>query len=257
MSRFLLAPKWLAFHLICLLLMAGMVWAGFWQLSRYHHRQDFKAQVLARINGDVQPFATAITSGPPGQLEWQRVQVSGTYVTGKAFEVVNLSQGGQSGHDAVSGLLLADGTVLVVNRGFAPGATALPPAPTGQVTLIGWLRVSQKAGTAEPADDGTKTLTQIRRVDLGALRQQFTQTVQPMFIDALQSTPKETTLQTIAFPDLDGGPPHLSYTIQWFIFTVCVAIGWGLVVKNAVDERSGKPKKRKKVLIPEQYASGG
>jgi len=93
-------------------------------------------------------------------------------------------------------------------------------------------------------------------VDRGALRQQFSQTVQPMFIDALASIPAEKGLQPIAFPDLDGGPPHLSYTIQWFIFTVCVVIGWTLVVKNAVDERSGKPK-RKKVLIPEQYASGG
>jgi cytochrome oxidase assembly protein ShyY1 len=257
MYRFLLAPKWLAFHLICLVLIAGMVWAGFWQLGRYHHRQEFKAQVLARINGDVQPFATAIAAGEPGRLEWQRVQVTGTYVTGKDFEVVNLSQGGQSGHDAVSGLHLADGTVLIVNRGFAPGNTPLPAAPTGPVTLIGWLRVSQTAGTGEPSDDGSKPLTQIRRVDLGALRQQFAQTVQPMFIDALRSTPREATLQPIAFPDLDGGPPHLSYTIQWFIFTVCVVIGWGLVVKNAVDERSGKPKKRKKVLIPEQYASGG
>ena len=255
MYRFLLRPKWLAFHLLCIAVIAAMVSAGFWQLGRYHQRQDFKAEVVGRIDADVTSFDSTITHGTPAELEWRRVQVSGTYVPGKQFEVVNLSQGGASGHDAVSGLELTDGSVLIVNRGFAPGATPLPPAPTGNVTLTGWLRASQTAGTGQPTDDGSQQLTQIRRVDLRALKQQFDQPLQPVFIDALQSTPAEPTLQPVASPDLDGGPPHLSYTIQWFIFSVSVVTGWVLVVRRTASERSGKPKKRKPVLIPEQYAS--
>jgi cytochrome oxidase assembly protein ShyY1 len=62
-------------------------------------------------------------------------------------------------------------------------------------------------------------------------------------------------MEPVAFPDLDGGPPHLSYTIQWFIFSIAVAVGWVLAVRKSANDRSGKPKKRKPVLIPEQYAS--
>ena len=117
------------------------------------------------------------------------------------------------------------------------------------------MRASQTAGIAQPSDDGNQHLTQIRRVDIGALSKQFDQTVQPVFLDALSSTPDEAALQPIVFPDLEGGPPHLSYTIQWFCFSIAVVIGWILAVRKSANERSGKPKKRKQPLIPEQYAS--
>ncbi|MFZ4720195.1 MAG: SURF1 family protein [Ilumatobacteraceae bacterium] len=256
MYKFLLTPKWIALHVACVVGIAVMVTAGFWQLGRYHDRQDFKAEVRSRSEAEPVPFES-IAGQPPADIEWRAVEVTGTYVEGKDFEVVNVSQSGASGHDAVSGLLLADGTVLIVNRGFAPGAQVLPPAPAGEVTVIGRVRQSQKAGIGKPSDDGTQQLTQIRRVDLDALAPQFEQDVQPVFLDMLESAPAEPTLQPIAFPDLDGGPPHLSYTFQWFLFSIAVVIGWVLAVRNTLNERSGKPKKRKIPPIDDSYASGG
>jgi cytochrome oxidase assembly protein ShyY1 len=254
MYRFLLTPKWIAFHLLCLLTIAAMVWAGFWQLGRYQDRQAFKSDVQQRTDADVVPFSSLDTSDPAG-VEWRRVEATGTYVEGKDFQVVNVSQGGTSGQDAVNGLLLDDGTVLLVNRGFLPGADALPPAPAGAVTITGRVRQSQSAGTGQTSDDGSQQLTQIRRVDIGALSQQFEQTVQPVFLDQLDMRYEPSSMEPVAFPDLDGGPPHLSYTIQWFIFSIAVAVGWVLAVRKSANDRSGKPKKRKPVLIPEQYAS--
>jgi cytochrome oxidase assembly protein ShyY1 len=178
-------------------------------------------------------------------------------VPDKDFAIVNVSQGGVSGHDAVSGLLLADGSVLLVNRGFAAGVDALPPAPSGTVTVTGRVRRSQTAGTGQSSDNGAEQLTQIRRMDLGALAQQFEQTVQPVYLDQLDMKYEPATMQPVVFPDLDGGPPHLSYTIQWFIFSVAVVVGWVLAVRNAANERSGKPKKKKVPPIAEEYASGG
>jgi cytochrome oxidase assembly protein ShyY1 len=260
MYRFLLKPKWLAFHLLCIAFIAGMVWAGFWQLRRYHEHERFKREVNEKANADVVPFSSLIGTGTPAELQWRPVEVTGTFVPDRQFEVVNLSQDGESGHDAVNGLLLADGTVLLVNRGFAVGADPLPAAPTGQVTLVGRIRTTQNAGIGQAADDGSQRLTQIRRVDLGALSRQFDQKVQPVFLDWLEYRPQPAAsdgLVPVAFPDLDGGPPHLSYTVQWFIFSVCVVIGWVLAVRKSINTRKGKPKKRKPVLIPEQYASGG
>ena len=82
--------------------------------------------------------------------------------------------------------------------------------------------------------------------------------MQPVYLDLLESSPAEADGMTpIAFPDLDGGPPHLSYTIQWFIFSIAVIVGWVLAVRKSVNERSGKPPKRKIPPIDESYASGG
>ena len=51
-------------------------------------------------------------------------------------------------------------------------------------------------------------------------------------------------------PTLDEGP-HLSYTIQWFIFSICVIVGWVLAVRRSMAMRSGKVvKKRRSAYIP-------
>ena len=254
MYKFLLTPKWLAFHLLCLLAIGGMVTAGLWQWGRLQDREDFKAEVTARTEAEVVPFES-LDIGDPATAEWRRVTATGSYITDPQFVVVNVSQSGASGSDPVNGLLLQDGSVLIVNRGFVAGVDAVPDAPDGEVTVTGRVRQSQTAGFGESSDDGTQALTQIRRVDLDALSQQFEQDVQPVYLDQLDMRYEASSVQPVAPPDLDGGPPHLSYTIQWFTFSIAVIVGWLLAVRHSVNERKGKPKKRKPVLIPEQYAS--
>ena len=256
MYKFLLTPKWIALHVACLLVIGGMVSAGLWQLGRYQDRQDFKAEVNSRTNADIVPFES-LAGQAPSDIEWRRVTATGTYVAGKDFEIVNVSQSGVSGHDAVAGLVLADGTVLLVNRGFVAGTDPLAPAPSGEVTITGRIRQSQSAGTGQASDNGGEQLTQIRRMDLAALSQQFDQTTQPVYLDQLDIQYEPAGTQPVVFPDLDGGPPHLSYTIQWFIFSVAVVVGWVLAVRKSINDRSGKPKKRKIPPIDESYASTG
>ena len=194
MYRFLLKPKWIAFHLLCALTIAGMVWLSFWQIRRLHQHDEFKAEVQRRTELAIAPLEQLAEGGPlnPQATEWRRVSVSGTWVASPTFEVVNVSQTGESGHDAVAGLQLADGSILVVNRGFAAGATALPSLPKGPVQLTGRLRTSQSAGALQGKDNGAQVLTQIRRVDLTALAPQFTgRTVQPVYLDQLSSVPAD------------------------------------------------------------------
>jgi cytochrome oxidase assembly protein ShyY1 len=256
MYKFLLTPKWIALHVICVLAVAGMLTACFWQLDRLHQRQQFNDEVTARTEAPSVPFEE-IASLPPSEAEWRTVTATGTYVPGKDFVVVNVSQGGVSGVDPVNGLLLDDGTVLIVNRGFVAGTDVPPPAPEGEVTVTGRVRRSQQARTGAASDDGSQELTQIRRVDLDALSQQFQQTVQPVYVDQLDMRYEPSNVQPVAPPDLDGGPPHLSYAIQWAVFSVAVLVGWVLAVRNGVNERKGKPKKRKVPPIAEEWASTG
>lgn len=238
MYRFLLRPKWLGFHLLCLAAIGGMITAGFWQLDRHHQRQAFEAEVLARQQAPAVPF-TDLDLSEPSDHEWRTVTATGTYDTEQQFTVVNVSQDGTGGTDPVNGLLLGDGTVLIVNRGFLPGAQATPAPPAGEVTITGRVRLSQKAKLGQASDDGSQQLTQIRRVDLDALAQQFDQTMQPVYIDQLDLSGEPATMRPVAPPDLGGGPPHLSYTVQWFIFSVAVAVGWVLAVRKSA--RALKP----------------
>ncbi|MEY4339390.1 MAG: hypothetical protein RLZ14_1240 [Actinomycetota bacterium] len=249
MYRFLLKPKWIAFHVLCIAAIGGMIAAGAWQLGRHFERERFKDDVIARTDADVVPFASLDLSDPAA-VEWRRVEVTGFYLPDKNFTVVNVSQAGSGGTDGVNGLALDDGTVLIVNRGFVAAPTKVPSAPTGEVTFIGRVRLSQKPRLGQAADDGSQTLTEIRRVDLDALSQQFTEKVQPVYVDQIEMKYEPSYVSAVAFPDLDGGPPHLSYTIQWFVFSIAVAAGWVLAVRKSVRERNRKFKPRKRKHIP-------
>ena len=258
MYRFLLRPKWIGFHLLCVAVIVAMINLGFWQLRRLDEKRSFNERVRATANQPIAPFQEVVgsTGDDLTAIEYRRVEVTGRYLD-REFEIVNVSQDGTSGHDQVLVMQLDDGTLLVVNRGFTAGASDSPSVPSGEVTLIGRIRRGQRAGTGQTADDGTQFLTEIRRVDLAALGAQFDQPLQPVYVDGLAEGGVEISgLDPIAFPALDEGP-HLSYAIQWFIFTVAVAAGWVLAVRRSVtDQRErngGGPPKRKKALIPEQY----
>lgn len=250
--RFLVAPKWIGFHLLVAVVVVVMINLAFWQLRRLDQRQQFNTQVRANANRPIASFdelGSAITQ--PSAIEWRRVRVTGHYVADNQFLVVNRSQNGDTGRNVVDALQLGDGSLLVVNRGFVRSADDVPAAPQGSIEVTGRLRVSEQRKTGQPADDGVDELTEIRRIDLDVLSKQFNETMLPIYIERLESTPQDATpLQPILAPTLDEGP-HLSYAIQWFVFSICVTVGWVLAVRRSVALRSGKcAKKRKSAYIP-------
>ena len=250
--RFLFTPKWIAFHVLVIIVVVTMINLAFWQLRRLDERRDFNARVRANANQPIADFGDVVAEGTdPATVEWRRVKVAGTYLADHQFQVVNRSQNGDTGRNVVDGLQLDDGSVLLINRGFVPEATAVPPIPSGPVEVVGRLRDSERRATGQQADESSDALTEIRRVDLGVLSKQFDAPVQPMYLEQLDSAPPDAaSLQPIVAPTLDEGP-HLSYTIQWFIFSICVIVGWVLAVRRSIGLRSGKvPKKRKSSYIP-------
>jgi cytochrome oxidase assembly protein ShyY1 len=236
MYRFLLRPRWLAFHALCLAAMVAMVNLGLWQLRRLDERTAFNARVTA--NGEAPPAPLGeLLALPTLDADYRRTVVEGVYDE-HTFTVVNVSQQGSTGVSPIAALQLDDGTLLIVNRGFVATGTDFPAPPRGQVQVAGRLRRSQTPRAGQPADNGSERLTEIRRVDLGALAQQFDQPLAPMYLDLLESDPAEPdVIEPTPFPTLDSGP-HLSYALQWFVFTVCVGVGWVLAVRRSIGERS-------------------
>lgn len=250
--RFLFTPKWIAFHLLIAIVIITMINLALWQMRRLDERQEFNEQVRANANQPIAAFDdVGISPEQPTATEWRRVRVTGTYVPGHQFLVVNRSQNGETGRNVVDALQLSDGSLLLVNRGFVRSADDVPPAPEGTVELVGRLRTSERRSTGQASDEGTGTLTEIRRIDTTVLSQQFDDNVLPMYVERLESTPLDaSTLQPIVAPSLDEGP-HLSYTIQWFVFSICVFVGWLLAVRRSLAIRSGKVvKKRRSAYIP-------
>jgi cytochrome oxidase assembly protein ShyY1 len=159
-------------------------------------------------------------------------------VEGADIAVVNRSQGGRAGENVVTPMQLDDGRVLLVVRGFVPLDADMPAAPTGDVTVVGRLRQSQVRRTGQLTDAAQGELTEVQRIDIPRLGAQLPGPAVPMYVELTDSQPAEAdpAPEPVAAPELTEGP-HLSYAVQWFVFAVCVVVGWVLAVRRSIARR--------------------
>ena len=240
---FLLRPKWIAFHLLVVLGVAFMIWAAFWQLDRLDERTAFNAVVEARIDLPAVPLDELLaTATDPADLEWRQVTVTGAF---RPQQIVwfNRSQDGLVGDNILAALdpdPSAEQTspVIIVNRGFVMLGTDGDAVPTGDIDILGRIRVpmERQRGELTDADDGP--VLEVRRIDLEQLDAQIDGDVGPFYIDLIGSIPNVTggDPAPVPAPTLDDGP-HFSYAVQWFIFATAVLVGWVLAVRRSVRSR--------------------
>lgn len=254
MHRFLLTPRWVAFHLLVVAGIVAMVNLGFWQLRRLDERQAFNAVVEARydqppvsLDTVLDPSAIATTGGIDGQtaalvddVEWRSVTVSGRYLPDGQIRVVNRSQNGRAGDNLVAPLALDDGRVVYVTRGFVPLGLDDPALPTTErITVTGRIRPTSERSGVAARDPAEGILTEVQRLDLVRLAAQVDAPLIAASLDLIESDPPETgdLPEPVMRPDLSEGS-HLSYAVQWFIFAAAAAAGWVLAVRVSARRRS-------------------
>lgn len=236
MARFLLRPRWLAFHVLVVVAVVVMINLGFWQLRRLDERRDFNATVAERIE---QPAVelTAIVDDPgfdPKAAEWRLATAEGTYLPDQIV-VFNRSQYGRAGDNVLTPLALADGRTVLVNRGFVPLGADVPAPPATDVDVTGRIRPSQERGRGGLTDASDGPVTEIRRVEIAQLAPQLPGEVVPVYLDLVASEPPlaPTDPTPVPPPELNEAN-HLSYAFQWFIFSACVLIGWVLAIRRSL-----------------------
>ena len=248
MYRFLLRPKFLAFHLLIVTLVVVMVNLGFWQLRRLDERRDQNAVVEAREHDGPAEVTTVLapddTKAEVEAHEWTEVEARGRYDAAGQVLVRNRSFEGQPGFHVLTPLVLADGTALVVNRGFVPLGDQpgtppdVPAPPGGDVVVEGRLRPTQERGSIGPRDPATGQVTELARADIARLGQQLAYPLLPAYVELEASDPAPGDLpRLLPAPELDEGP-HLSYAIQWFLFSTLAVAGWVVAVRKSARQRA-------------------
>ena len=252
MYRFLLSPRWLAFHLVVILAVVTMVNLGFWQLRRLDERKALNADVTSRVDLPPAPLDDVLVPGAdPVALEWRPVTATGTYLADEQLTVVNRSQHGLAGEIVVTPLQLADGRILLVSRGFVPLQAPIEAAPSGEVEVTGRLKPSQRRTTGGLSDPATGDLTEAQRVDIDRLSPQLPGEVVPMYVELTSSDPPEAEPypQPLTLPELGDGP-HLSYAVQWFLFSAAVVVGWVLAVRHSLRTRQAAARRAAAAASP-------
>lgn len=240
MYRFALRPRWIASHLIAVVSVLILVNLGMWQLRRHDERVERNAVVEARIALPVQAVEELLADGAsPDELRFRGASATGRYVDA-AVQVDNRSRDGLPGVWVLSPLRLADGSTVVVNRGFLPtagGRMESPPPPVGPVTVTGTLVLWDERDCGTRTDDAGD-LAGMACLRRDAVDEQLAQPVEPVVLQAVASQPAEDpSITPVPLPELTEGT-HRSYAVQWFTFATLTAIVYALILRKAARDRA-------------------
>jgi surfeit locus 1 family protein len=244
--RFALKPRWIVSHIFVATMVVLFVIAGFWQLNRLQEKRDRNARVMART---AQPVTDAGDLAEPGDyagakdLEFRRASATGTYLADQEILVRSRSRDSAPGSWILTPLELADGTAVVVNRGWIPNGgefESVPAryrAPAGEVSVTGLVRTTETRGRFGPKDPKQGTLKDLARADVARLDQQVDEDLQPFYLQLQEQDPAvgRGDPQPVPAPELDEGP-HLSYALQWFTFALMTLIIYPLILRRRARE---------------------
>jgi surfeit locus 1 family protein len=219
---------------VALLVAAGCVRLGVWQLDRLHQRRERNALLLT---ARARPLLEVNGSVPADAARDRRLHARGVYDYAQERLWRARSYQGVPGVDLVTPLRLADGAAVLVDRGWAPSPDAYhvdqPAYREGDSADVVGL------GFAAPRARGD--------VDPVALRDSVPYPLVPFVIQLPPATaptrPLPPGLIRWPMPEVSNGP-HLSYAIQWFSFAVIIVVGsLALARKRAAEaelERRGR-----------------
>lgn len=202
---------------------------GQWQLRR----ADEKLALQAQWDSAQQAPAVAVGGAQLGEVAGRlplRVGLRGRFLHEHEVWLDNRQMDGQAGFMLVTPLRLADGAVVLVNRGFAPrdalDRARLPPVdrPQGEVDIEG-LAVAQTSrvlqlGQDVPAPGGGPTIWQ--NLDYEAFERHSGLAV-PSWV--VQQTGGGADGLRRHWPHLAAGvDKHRGYAMQWFSLAALVAV---------------------------------
>jgi surfeit locus 1 family protein len=238
--RFLLTRRWVIGHIVVLVIVAGCVTAGFWQVDRLHQRRASNARIEAQLSKPPVSLTSLLhTSGSDraDALAYRRVRVDGRYDTRREVVLIGRTLGEDTGNNLLTPLELPDGRGLIVNRGWVPYVLQTPPVPqalppAGEVELTGVLLPSESEA---PARSGSEPLTEMVSIDIPQLQAQTPYRLEPvsLWLQSQRPAQSESLPRVVQLPALSEGP-HLSYAIQWFTFATIGVIGYPLLLRREI-----------------------
>jgi cytochrome oxidase assembly protein ShyY1 len=227
--RFLISRRWILFALA----VAALAWLtsqlGQWQFHRLDDRRAENKLVAQNLDRPPVPLETLMTVGrePAHQHEWREVVVHGTWDDAHTIVVKYQTRDSAAGVDVVTPLRTDGGPAVLVDRGWLAtknlGGTRppLPAASTGEVTVLGWVRVDGTGGSTDITDLST------RAISSRAAAKVLPYPLYGGFVDLhTEAPPPAKALGATEMPDDTSEGPHFFYGLQWWFFGVLAVVGF-------------------------------
>ncbi|PJD92891.1 MAG: hypothetical protein CK424_04805 [Legionella sp.] len=207
---------------LALIAMSLFIRLGFWQVHRAHE----KRALLAAHHTQMQH--TALVFSGESVQQYQRVKLHGYYLP-ITFLLDNQHHAHQFGYDVVSPLVLANGKVVLIDRGWIAGDVgrlSLPKidTPSSAQDIRGdvYFPSAKQWLLGQSLDVKTEHLAVIETLDVAVVSQFLHKSLYPFIIR--QSA--EDTNGYVRDWAIVSTPPgrHDAYALQWFMFALVVGI---------------------------------
>ncbi|TFD24686.1 SURF1 family protein [Cryobacterium sp. TMT2-23] len=232
--RFTFTRRWAGYLAVTILFAAVCAGLGLWQIARRDQALAEIRRVEANYGATPVPLKEALpTRGSFSESQkWLPVEMTGTYLSEDELIVRNRPLNINPGFEVLTPLLLADGSVFIVDRGWLPtGETSeapasVPNAPAGQVTVVARLKAGEPSLAGRSAR-GNQIAT-INLTEVAARLDAPTYTGAYGLMASEDPAPADRPV-AVTRPVKDEGP-HLSYAFQWFVFALMgfVGLGWAI-----------------------------
>jgi cytochrome oxidase assembly protein ShyY1 len=235
---FLATRRWIAFGAVAVLAAAVMVGLGLWQLSRYHQRIAANARIDAAARATPVPVDQVLRPGQPPApgVAWTRVTLTGRYDRAHEILVRDRTVDGNIGFEILTPLVLADGSAVLVDRGWLSVArnsvltpVPVPAAPDGTVTVIGRVHLPESHSDAPRQVNGH---TQVRRISPARLTGAVPYPLYGGYVLLDDQQPTADQAFAAIPSDHQNSVMNAGYVVQWWAFALITAVGFIWAVRR-------------------------
>ncbi|QLL23681.1 SURF1 family protein [Actinobacteria bacterium IMCC25003] len=222
---------------IALLLIVGCLWAAQWQYHRGVARHA--RNTVIETNSTMKTVSLTSVLAAPQAHEWQSVTTEGSFDATSQILLRNRYSEGVYGFELLTRFTNTTGQTFWVDCGwvkageYATTQPELPTLPTGQVKIVGRLRLDsslpQGSFFAIPSNKSDGLVSKANA--------QSGSTTETFYIDLLRGSDSALTPEVPAqLPELSDGP-HMAYALQWLFFGGLVVYGRFLIRRDVLSSK--------------------
>jgi surfeit locus 1 family protein len=248
MKKLMLNKKTIFTSILVILAVAVMVRLGIWQLDRLESRKAFNQHYIEQTNASPIVLDYETNYANLTGFEYRAVIASGVFDHIHEMAIRNQSWENQAGVHLLTPLLLKDnGHAVLVDRGWIPLDAYFSGdwssfEKNGNVEISGTIRASQTrsliGNQSEPQSHKQDPIQAVDFINIQLISAQIPYPLLPVYI---QESPSQDPLE-LPYPqkqeiEVSTGS-HLSYAIQWFVFSAILGIGYPIFLRREMNNQA-------------------
>jgi surfeit locus 1 family protein len=207
-----------------------LLFLGSWQVQRLQWKNNLLATINEKLAIPMLDFPSKVENF--SDVEYRKVRVKGEFLHDKeVYLFVGAKEfKGKLGYDILTPLKRADGSVVLVDRGWVPYENRLPETrpetlTKGEVEVEGMVHKGETQKRFTPANEVDKNLW--FWIDIPAIEKYTGTDLQNMYIRALKKD--ESNMLPIAGDAvIRQRNDHLQYAITWYALAFILVVIYGI-----------------------------